>query len=265
MNTQLVTAIVMHHRLRPAKHRFVYPIFMLRVDIQELCAENSVLNNAVFGVNRLRPLSMYFKDYGPRDGSSLYTWIQALLLSQQVPNVARVELLSFPRIFGYAFNPISLWYCYNPDDQLTAVLAEVNNTFGEHHFYLLRDQANSPITKESVLVSEKMMHVSPFCEIKGEYQFKFLEVGKKMKVAIDYHDEQGLLLQTAIIGQQQNFNRGTLMKALLRQPFLTFGVFIKIHWHAALLWRKRVPFYRQSKIINRQISFGEPVKQEQSK
>ncbi len=265
MNTHLVTAIVMHHRLRPAKHRFVYPVFMLRVDIQELCAENSLLNNAVFGVNRFRPLSMSFKDYGPRDGSNLHDWIQALLKHHQVSNVVRVELLSFPRIFGYAFNPISLWYCYNPQNQLIAVLAEVNNTFGEHHFYLLRDQMNSPISKETLLISEKMMHVSPFCEIKGEYQFKFQEVGKKMKVAIDYHDEQGLLLQTAIIGQQQEFNNATLMKAILRQPFLTLGVVIKIHWHAALLWFKRVPFYRQSKIINRQISFGEPAKQEQSK
>lgn len=270
MQSSILQAFVMHHRLRPRKHKFVYPVFMLRLDITELCAPSSPLASAMLGINRWRPLSIYFKDHGPRDGTNLETWIRELLSSQNlatksIDDIARIELLSFPRVFGYAFNPISLWYCYNSQSALKVVLAEVNNTFGEHHFYLLKAADGEAITSSTDLICEKKMHVSPFCEIKGYYQFKFTETSKKTIAHIDYHDEDGLLLQTAIAGKRHALTSAALLTFLCKQPLLTVGVFARIHWHALLLWLKRVPFHRQSHITSKQISTNISIEQEQIK
>ncbi|MBR7798600.1 DUF1365 domain-containing protein [Undibacterium fentianense] len=266
MASTLVNALVMHQRLRPVKHRFVYPVFMLKLDIDALSQSSKDLpNSAMFGINCWRPISIHTKDYGPRDGSSLKQWIQKVLSSHQVQEIEKIELLSFPRVFGYAFNPISIWYCYDKQTQLRAVLAEVNNTFGEHHFYLLRATEHEVIEKDTELMSTKMMHVSPFCEVKGHYQFKFSETTNRFKVNIDYYDGQATLLQTAIIGKTQQLTSGNLLKALCKQPLLTFGVFYRIHWHALILWLKKVPFHRQVHFTNQQISTGKTIKQEQIK
>jgi hypothetical protein len=239
---------------------------MLKLDIDALSQPSKDLqNSAIFGINCWRPISIHTKDYGPRDGSSLKVWIQSILNRHQVPEIEKIELLSFPRVFGYAFNPISIWYCYDKQSQLRAVLAEVNNTFGEHHFYLLQAVEHGVIDTNTELMSTKMMHVSPFCEVKGHYQFKFAETSNKLKVHIDYHDDQATLLQTAIIGKTQQLTSGNLLKALCKQPLLTFGVFYRIHWHALILWLKKVPFHRQVHFTNQQVSTGTTIKQEQIK
>jgi DUF1365 family protein len=239
--SSLLKAQVMHQRLRPVLHRFIYPVFFVRINL----AHTHLLTNAIFGINRWRPLSLFFKDYGPRDGSNLLLWIQDLLKNQGVELDGHVFLQTFPRIFGYAFNPINLWYCHNRQGELIAVLAEVNNTFGEHHLYILRNENGSAISKESTLLSTKMMHVSPFCEVKGSYRFSFSESAEKCQVNIDYDDTEGVLINTAISARKQALSPGNLLLALLRQPLLTLGVVWRIHWQALLLWRKRIPFFHQ--------------------
>lgn len=267
MASRIIQALVMHQRLRPVKHKFVYPVFMLKLDLDELNASNSsaMPTGMLFGINCWRPISIHTKDYGPRDGSDLKQWMQQILQAHQILQIDRIELLSFPRVFGYAFNPICIWYCYNNASQLIAILAEVNNTFGEHHFYLLKAADDAVIDASTQLISTKMMHVSPFCEVKGHYQFGFAESCKKIKVNIDYYDDAGLLIQTAIIGKSQQLSNKHLLSALCKQPFLTFGVFFRIHWHALLLWIKKVPFRRQVHFTNQQITTGKSKEQEQTK
>ncbi|MBY0573025.1 MAG: DUF1365 domain-containing protein [Undibacterium sp.] len=245
MKTTLISAKLMHARLRPVLHRFVYPVFMLRLNLNEAYQEPEKLNSYLFGLNLRRPVSIYFKDFGPRDGSNLYVWAKALLAQHEIHDVAEINLQSFPRLFGYAFNPISVWYCYNHAAQLVATLAEVNNTFGEHHIYLLKNEDGLGIANQVELSAQKMMHVSPFCEIKGHYQFKFNERREKTSLIIDYHDQDGLLIQTALFGRKTEFSSRQLLYFFLRQPLLTFGVFFRIHWQALLLWKKRVPFFKQ--------------------
>ena len=231
----------MHQRLRPLLHRFVYPIFFIRMNL----AETDRLNGSIFGINRLRLMSLYFKDYGPRDGSDLLSWIRKLLTNNFIRADGDIFLQTMPRICGYAFNPISIWYCHDSQGQLVAVLTEVNNTFGEHHLYLLRAQDGQEINKNTPLTSQKMMHVSPFCEVKGSYDFRFDERAYSCLVKIDYKDAEVSLINTAVSGKKIAFTNANLIKVLLRQPFLTIGVMWRIHWQALLLWRKKVPFYRQ--------------------
>ena len=251
----------MHQRLRPVQHRFNYPIFFVRINL----ANTERLHGGVFGVNRFRLMSIYFKDYGPRDGSDLLVWIRQLLIANSILADGDIFLQTMPRICGYAFNPISIWYCHDTQGELVAVLTEVNNTFGEHHLYLLQAEKGQSIQKNSELVSKKMMHVSPFCEVKGNYHFRFDERVHSCQVKIDYKDEQGTLINTAIRGKKISFNNINLIKVLLRQPFLTLGVMWRIHWQALLLWRKHVPFFRQPPSAISTITLSNKASQEHKK
>ncbi|WP_288841485.1 DUF1365 domain-containing protein [uncultured Deefgea sp.] len=236
---QIIRGQVMHQRLRPAQHRFVYPVFCLRLNLARL----GDIEVSGFGLNRWRPVAIYTQDYGPKDGSDLEHWMRDVLAQNGITADGEIWLHTFPRVFGFVFNPVSFWYCYDRQGGLRAVLAEVNNTFGETHQYLIAAHDEQCIAADTRLECIKMMHVSPFCEVQGHYQFGFRDTAKTAWVGIDYFDGDGLLIKTAVGGQRADLNRQTLWRALLAQPLLTLGVFARIHWQALHLWRKRVPFF----------------------
>lgn len=244
---EIIVGQVMHERLRPVRNRFVYPVFCLRLDLAQLGS----LRNCWFAVDRWAPLSLRTRDYGPRDGSSLLDWMRGVLWDAGINATGPVHLQTFPRVLGYAFNPVSFWYCHGADGSLRAVLAEVNNTFGEHHRYLLAAPGNAPITPQTVLECRKLLHVSPFCAVEGGYQFRFRDVGDMGDMAgtrfvgIDYRDAQGLLIRTAIGGRSLAFSPAHLRRTLLRQPLLTLGVVARIHWQALRLWWRGVPLHHK--------------------
>ncbi|MET3133978.1 DUF1365 family protein [Oxalobacteraceae bacterium GrIS 1.11] len=234
---QLVHGQVMHARLRPVPHRFVYPVFYVRLNLARLDACNS----RWFGVDRWRPLSIRSRDYGPRDGSSLELWMRALLREHDIAADGEIWLQTFPRVAGYAFNPISFWHCHDAEGTLRAVLAEVNNTFGETHRYLLCIAAvDGP---GGTATAAKQMHVSPFCPVQGHYHFRFRLGGVRHCTGIDYHDAEGLLLRTTLSGQPVALTARLVRGALLRYPLLGVGIVARIHWQALRLWLKRVPFF----------------------
>jgi DUF1365 family protein len=243
----LVRGQVMHERLRPAQHRFVYPVFYVRLNLARL----SAANNAWFGVNRRRLMSLRTRDYGPRDGSDLDGWMRTQLADAGLPCDGEIWLQTFPRLFGFVFNPVSFWLCHDSSGALRAVLAEVNNTFGETHRYLLADGERKAITPDTRLVCAKAMHVSPFCEVRGSYRFRLRETEKTTLIGIDYEDgaenpeSAGVLIHTTVGGRLQAMTSAVALCVVLTQPFLTFGIVAKIHWQAWKLWRKRVPFFRK--------------------
>ncbi|WP_373992014.1 DUF1365 domain-containing protein [Duganella sp. BuS-21] len=230
---QLVHGHVVHARLRPALHRFVYPLFYVRLNLARLDACNS----RWFGVDRWRPLAIRRRDYGPRDGSSLELWMRALLREHGITADGEIWLQTFPRVAGYVFNPVNFWQCHAADGRLAAVLAEVNNTFGETHRYLLR------IDDGMSVAAVKQMHVSPFCAVQGHYRFRFRLGGASHSIGIDYHDDDGLLLRTAVSGHPAPMTDRAIFGALCRYPLLGIGIVARIHWQALRLWLKRVPFF----------------------
>ncbi|MYM26449.1 DUF1365 family protein [Duganella sp. FT135W] len=232
---QLIHARVMHARLRPVLHRFVYPVFYVRLNLARL--EECQLR--WFGVDRRRPLSLRTRDYGPRDGSSLEQWMRGLLSAHGIAADGEIWLQTFPRVLGYAFNPVSFWHCHDSAGRLRAVLAEVNNTFGETHRYLLQ------VSDDGVATCVKQMHVSPFCQVTGDYRFRFHLAAAQARTSIDYYDEQGLLIRTALAGRVEPMRDRALAAALLRYPLLGIGVVFRIHWQALRLWIKGVPFFRK--------------------
>ena len=229
---------VMHRRLRPTVHAFVYPVFFLRLPLSQL----NEAGTALFSVERFNLLSVRCRDHGPRDGSPLLPWIHRILREHGLPDDGEVVLQTFPRVFGYVFNPVSFWLCHSADGELIALLAEVSSTFGEHHNYLLHNPANAPLQDGQVLQADKAMHVSPFNKVEGGYRF-ILNLNREVqRIRIDYADSEGPLLLTALSGKSQGWSNLALLSALIRMPALTFGVVLRIHWQAMRLWLKKVPY-----------------------
>ena len=240
MNTRprLFLGNVMHRRMRAAVNAFVYPVIYVQLPVRDLAAANC----GIFSVDRANILSFRQKDHGARDGSPLLPWIESLLREHGLPNDGEIILQTFPRVLGVVFNPVSFWFCLDRAGELIAVLAEVNNTFGGRHHYLLHNPDGAPLRDGQELHADKVFHVSPFNEIEGGYRFRF-HLDRPVPLArIDYDDAEGELLLTSISGKPQEWGAGALMRTFLRMPFLTAGVVFRIHWQAIKLWLKGVPF-----------------------
>lgn len=239
---QILFGRVFHCRRRPVRHAFTYPVFFLRVPLSAWASAG----RGVFSIDRPNLLSLRARDHGPRDGTPLEPWVRRHLERVGIRGAdGDIVLQAFPRVLGYVFNPISVFYCYDRAGALRAVLCEVSNTFGERHNYALAHADGRPIGPRDWLRSDKVFHVSPFCDVEGHYRFRFSGDDTGQFVHIDYHDTQGKLLVTAMDGRAEPVTGRALARALVAQPLLTLGVVARIHWQAVWLWAKRVPFFRK--------------------
>ncbi len=243
---ELCRGRVMHARLRPFVHRFVYRVFCIRLRIDQL-SKLSAFNSWLFGIDKKRIVSFHSRDHGARDGSNLMTWLsEALRASGVRMELGAVWLQCFPRVFGYVFNPVSFWHVHDTQGHLRVLLAEVNNTFGQRHQYILSAPGFEPIEEHTLLECQKVFHVSPFCDVEGAYRFKSSRHGVQERMAIDYfvsNEQSQPLLKTAIVVQAQAFSNSGLFLCLLSMPMMTFGVMLRIHMQAFKLWRKGAKYH----------------------
>lgn len=230
--SRVVFGRVMHRRRLPVENRFIYPVFFLLINLEH----EDRLGSWLFGINRRRPLAFHYKDYG--DGRDPRLWVRERLAESGIHDcTGGLWLQTFPKVFGYLFNPVSFWYCQREDGGVGAIVAEVNNTFGERHCYVLRPREDGSF---SGIEAEKRLYVSPFYPQRGGYRFHFRIDHMAPRVQIDYYDQGQLQLNTAIWGRSAPLNNRHLLSALLRQPLLTLGVMLRIHWQALRLWLKGV-------------------------
>ena len=225
---------VMHTRLHPVRHRFDYPVYFIRLPVHDLAS----IESRGFSHNRFNLLSFHDADHG--DGGNCLAWVRSLLNQHGLAADGEIWLTTFPRVLGYAFKPVSFWHCHRADGGLVAVLAEVNNTFGERHVYLLR--TDNPA---ATLHADKVFHVSPFFPVRGRYTFGFQPANDFFRARIDYDDGGGDALRTAWWGRLEPLTPRACLRAFFSYPLMTLGVIVRIHLQALRLVLKRVPLFRK--------------------
>ncbi|NBX56373.1 MAG: DUF1365 domain-containing protein [Betaproteobacteria bacterium] len=231
---------VRHTRLRPRRHAFAYPTWFLMLPMRQMAIRGA----GDLPLNRPGWVSFHDQDHGdgrgPESGGAL-AWLDELLAAQGVDDAqGEVWLHTYARVLGYVFKPVSFWYCHRADNSLAAIVAEVNNTFGERHCYVL----HAPRYGQT-LQAQKVFYVSPFCEVRGDYAFRFMRTqsdqGERTVVRIDHSDAQGLLISTSVSGRLQTLNACALRRVWWANPMHSLGVIARIHWQALWLWLKHIP------------------------
>jgi DUF1365 family protein len=236
--SSLCTGWVSHRRRGRPAHGFRYSVFMTLLDLDELPALNRGLR--LFGHNRPRAVSFRDEDHLDASGKGVRNALATTIRAQgfQVPD-GRVELLTHCRVLGYVFNPVSFFYCYDHDDRLALAVAEVNNTYGDRHCYVLpvADAAFESRTK-------KLMHVSPFSPPHaGSYRFELPPPGPRVEVGIDLTRDGETQLSARLSLERRPLTDAALALALVRYPFMTLKVIGAIHFEALRLWWKGLRFW----------------------
>lgn len=192
--------------------------------------------------------SFYDRDHGIGGNDSL-AWVEAELAKSNVMDVdGEIWLHTFPRVLGYVFNPVSFWFCHDSTGKIKAIIAEVNNTFGGRHSYLLKSTQHEGISFGEALKTNKEFHVSPFYDVTGSYVFRFMRrtdsLTQTQNVSrIEYWDNEQLQLSTSISGKEMPLSRKNVLKAMVQFPISSIGIILKIHWQAFKLWLKGIHFY----------------------
>jgi uncharacterized protein len=249
-NSSIYTGNVIHKRFKPKIHSFNYKVFSLLIDLSELELLDKKLK--LFSYNKFNIISFYNKDHGPRDSSSLKNWVEDNLKKNNIDtNGIQIKLLCYPRIFGYVFNPLSVFYIYDKNLNLISILYEVKNTFGEQHTYIFKSDKNQNLIQH---VCKKKFHVSPFIEMDCTYFFRVLKPTNKISVIIDQHDNEGKILYASQDGTRIDLNNKNLILSYLKHPLMTFKIILAIHFEAFRLWAKGIKFIKKKIKIKNNIS-----------
>lgn len=256
MKPKLSTAIykgeVRHQRLTPLRNRFAYNMSSFLFDLDEL--DKAQRHCRWFSLNRFNLFSFYFKDLGNGSGEHPRDYLERCLKEQGlVDTLASASVLCYPRILGYAFNPLSVYYCYNQHKELFAVLHEVSNTFKQRHSYLFSVPAvdrNKPTIRQQC---DKNFYVSPFNSMAMRYQFRLLLPSDKLGISIRVKQNEQDVLHASFQGQRRPFNDRELLRSFCSLPLMTLKVLGGIHWQALKL------FSRGLKIVPRPTEPSSPI------
>ena len=249
-SSKIYVGKVIHRRFKPKNHYFKYRVFSLLIDLDDL---NEIDNKIkLFSYNKFNIISFFDKDHGDRDGTSLKNWVKKKLENIGVDNKEiKIKLFCYPRILGYVFNPLSIFFIYNKKNQLISILYEVKNTFGEQHTYIFKVNDSKTIRNDC----EKKFFVSPFINMKCKYKFRVLKPEKKLSIIIDQKDNEGKLLHASQDGIASKLNNKNIIYSYISHPLMTFKVIAAIHFEAFKLWFKGIRLVEKNLKIKNNITF----------
>ena len=250
MTSSIYNGTVIHKRFKPKVHFFKYKVFSLLIDLSELNVLEKKIN--FFSHNSFNLISFFDKDHGERDGSSLIDWVKKNLKENDITfEDIKIKLLCYPRILGYVFNPLSVFYVYDKNENLISVLYEVKNTFGEQHTYIFKVE-NGQLLQHNC---SKKFHVSPFIEMNCDYFFKILKPSEKISIIINQYQLKEKILYASQDGTRVDFTSLELIKSYLKHPLMTFKIISAIHFEAFKLWIKGIRFVKKKLKIKNNITF----------
>lgn len=256
LKSALFPGHVTHARLKPKEHKLAYRIYSLLLDLDELDEVDRRLK--LFSVDRFNLFSFYRKDRGDRSGSNLKAHVEKTMRAGGLePDGGPIRLLTMPRLLGWAFNPLSVFFCYRRDGTLHAILWEVDNTFGERHGYMIPVEGDP--AAEIVQHCDKAFYVSPFMDMDLRYRFRVTPPAEKLAIRIDTFDEEGLVLTARHLAKRAELTDMALLKAFCAVPFLTLRVIGGIHWEALKIWVKGVGLRVRPRPPELPVSYGHAI------
>ncbi len=235
MQSALYMGWVYHQRIRPSRHRLRYRGYWLLLDLDEL--ETAARRLRTFSYNRSNILSFYDQDYGERSSRALRSQIEEHLRTTGLPDAGHhIRLLCMPRVLGYVFNPLSIYFCHGRDGELAAVIYEVTNTFGERHSYLIpRKPSPDPIVRQRC---DKQFYVSPFLDMEMSYDFRLTKPEEALSLSVLGSNAEGPIIFASMKARRFALSDANLLRAACTHPLLTQKVIGAIHWEALRLWAK---------------------------
>jgi uncharacterized protein len=234
---------VMHHRLKPFGHRFAYRVFSLLVDVDRL--DELDRTSWLLSINRPNLASFHESDHVERKGEAVRAFADRLLADAGLGNRAtRILLLAYPRVCGYVFNPISVYFAYDAAGALIALIYAVRNTFGERHNYVAPVRPGELSKAGLRQARTKIFHVSPFIDMGARYDFRVLPPGKVIRLRIHETEKGEPLLAATFAGRAKSLDSLALARCLLKMPLLTWKIMAAIHWEALKLLLKGARFHK---------------------
>ena len=251
MNSCIYNGEVTHTRFKPVRHFLKYKTFSILIDLDEIDQLDKSIG--IFSHNKFNIFSFYDKDHGDRDGGNLKEWVILNMKKFNIKeNITNVKVLCYPRIFGYVFNPLSIFYCYEKD-KLKAIFYEVKNTFNEQHTYIFKIKNNEEIVQKC----KKKFYVSPFMDMETYYNFKLKNPNDKLSVFIKQTDAEGAILTATQTGDKKEFNLKQLAINFLKYPLMTIKIIGSIHYEALLLWKKGAIYRKRNIKLKNNLSYEE--------
>ncbi|MEM6413074.1 MAG: DUF1365 family protein [Pseudomonadota bacterium] len=229
---------VVHTRLKPVHHKLSYRVFSMLLDLDEVDSLSKKLK--WFSRGQFNLFSFHDKDYGDGDPSDLAAYIRGVLTSHKIDGEGPLQLLCYPRMLGYAFNPIAVYYCHDKAGRPSAMLYEVSSTFGERHSYLIPLSADGNAQAHNIRqhTADKKLHVSPFMEMDMRYRFNVNVPDEKLSLTIYEEDREGPILNASFSGMREALDDKTLLRTFMKYPLMTLKVIGGIHIEAIKLLLK---------------------------
>ena len=251
MNSCIYNGEVTHTRFKPVRHFLKYKTFSLFIDLDEIRLLDKSIG--IFSYNKFNIFSFYSKDHGDRDGKCLKEWVLRNIRKFKIgENITKIKILCYPRIFGYVFNPLSIFYCYE-NDKLRVIFYEVKNTFNEQHTYIFKIKDEKKIAQKC----KKKFYVSPFMDMETHYNFQLLNPSEKLSVFIKQTDSKGTILTATQTGFKKELSFKQLIINFFKYPLMTVKIISSIHFEALLLWKKGAIYRKRNTKLKNNLSFEE--------